>query len=360
MSDPLAQPATDARYWCGKRVCVTGGTGFLGFHLVRALLDRGADVRVFALLPRDDHPVRCLPVTACYGDLLDGQAVRRALAGCDVVFHTAGTVAVWGPALRQMFEVHARGTRNVLEHAEPHARVVHTSSIVAVGASRAPTPLTEDAPFNLRRAGIDYVTAKRAAEEVALEGARQGRHVVVVNPGYLLGPDDHEQSVMGRFCARFWRGRLVIAPPGGFNLVDVRDVAAGHLRAAEFGRSGRRYILGGENHTHRAFMALLSEAGGLNPRGLPRIPAWLLGLVARVSETRALWTGREPYPAIQHARLNRYYWFYTSDRARAELGYATRPLTETLADTYRWHSARGGFGLRGLNRWWMRPTVQAA
>src|SRR5262249_27943337 len=159
-----------------------------------------------------------------------------------------------------------------------YARIVHTSSIVAVGASRSGRVLDEESPFNLARLRVAYVQAKRGAECVALEEAARGRQVVVVNPGYMVGPEDYEPSVMGRLCARFWRGRILMSPPGGYDLVDVRDVAAGHLLAAERGQVGRRYILGGENHTLREFMHLLARIADWRPRGLPTMPAW--GLAA--------------------------------------------------------------------------------
>src|SRR5205085_7315411 len=161
-------------------------------------------------------------------------AVGRAAAGCSVVFHAAGVTAVWGPALERMWSVHTAGTHAVLG-AAGSSRVVHTSSIVAIGASRDGTPLDEDAPFNLDRLAIPYVHAKRKAEQEALGAARRGQDVVVVNPAYLVGPGDHEGSIMGRLCVRFWKGRLLLAPPGGINLVDVRDAARGHLLAAEHG-----------------------------------------------------------------------------------------------------------------------------
>jgi dihydroflavonol-4-reductase len=342
------------RFWSGRPVCVTGGTGLLGYHLVRQLLQLGARVRLFALPPAPSHPVRATPWVECvFGDVLDEGVVRRAVAGAAVVFHTAGTVSVWGPELARMRAVHETGTRNVLAAAR-HAVVVHTSSIFAVGATRRPIALCEDSPFELNRLGVDYVQAKRAAERVALEARPPA---VVTNPGCLLGPDDYERSAMGRFCSRFWRGHVPLAPPGGLNLVDVRDVARGHLLAAEHGVPGRRYILGGENHSLRAFLELLSEAAGLRPRGLPRVPAWLLAAWARLAACRSWFTGTEPYPAIQHVRLNRYYWYASSERACAELGYAARPLRDCLRDMYRWHCTRASMSLRGLSRWWMRPAV---
>jgi dihydroflavonol-4-reductase len=284
--------------------------------------------------------------------------VRRAVSGCDVVLHTAGSVAVWGPALARMHVVHLDGTRYTLESANASARIVHTSSIVAVGASHRGEVFDEESPFNLRQVRVDYVHAKLAAERIAVEAGKSGGNVVVVNPGYLVGPDDHERSVMGRFCVRFWKGRMLIAPAGGYNLVDVRDVATGILLAAEHGRSGQRYILGGENHRMKSFMRLLARTASLRPRAIPVIPSWPLRAFATLAEARAHFTRREPYPSFQHVRMNGFHWFVSSQRARRELGYLPRPLADTLAQTYRWYHENGMLTLRGFNRWWMRPESQ--
>jgi dihydroflavonol-4-reductase len=343
------------QFWLGKRVCVTGGTGLLGYQIVRRLLALGAQVRVLALPPRDDHPVVHRPeLETAFGDVRDPMLVRRAVVDCDVIFHTAGVVAVWGPALARVYDVQVAGTRNVLASAPEGTRVVHTSSVVTVGAAKDKVPLDEDSPFRLDRLGVDYVHAKRAAEQLALEAADEGRDVVVTNPAYLIGPEDHERSVMGRFCKRFWRGQVPLAPPGGFNLVDVRDVARGHLLAAERGRPGRRYILGGENRTFPEFMAALADVAGLKPRAVPVAPWWVLAGLALFTEGRSRLTGKQPYPSWQHVLLNRYYWFYRSDRARRELGYSARPLSECLADTHRWCAAGSKLRVRGPSRWWMR------
>lgn len=349
----------DGGFWCGKQVCVTGGTGLLGYQVVRCLLGAGAGVRVLALPLRGPHPVEGDPrVRLIWGDVRDPFLVRHAVSGCDVVFHLAGVVAVWGPALRRMRDVHTLGTKTVLEVAPASARVVVTSSVVTVGAADGPELLDEDSPFTLDDLRIDYVHAKRAAEGDALGRAAEGRDDVVTNPGYLVGPEDFERSVMGRFCVRYWRGMLPVAPPGGLNLVDVRDVARGHLLAAERGRPGRRYILGGENRTFTEFMAGLAEVVGFRPRATPVLPYWGLSALAGCSEFRSRLTRRHPYPALQHARLNRYHWFYRSDRARDELGFSSRPLLESLADTFDWFSARKTLKPRGPGRWWMRPRPQ--
>jgi len=345
-------------FWAGRRVCVTGGTGFLGGHLVRQLLQLNAEVRVLALPPRADHPLNAEPrVQGVYGDLLDPATVRRAVADCSVIFHTAGLVATWGPALKRMHDVHVQGTRNVLVGADPRSRVVHTSSVMAVGAFTTGEPVTEELPFNLQTLPMEYVQAKRAAEEVALQAAAQGQTVIVTNPSYLIGPDDHDRSYMGRLCLRFWKGRLPVAPPGGLNLVDVRDAARGHLLAAEHGRPGRRYLLGGEDCSMRDFLRRMAEVAGFRPRGLPTVSHWQMSLLAGLAEARAWMTGKEPYPSFQERHSCRRYWYCRSDRARDELGYVHRPLMQTLADTYRWYLATDGIHLRWINRWWMRPQA---
>jgi dihydroflavonol-4-reductase len=350
----------DRRYWSGRRVCVTGGTGFLGYHLVTLLHGLGAAVRVFALPAPDGHPLsRLQGIETVWGDLLDPKAVRHAVAGCDVVFHTAGTVAVWGPALARLHAVHVTGTKNVLE-VSAGARVVHTSSVVAVGASKRGRVFEEDNAFPLAKLRVHYVRAKRVAEEIALERGSSGQDVVVVNPGYLVGPDDYEPSAMGRYCVRAWKGRMILAAPGGYNFVDVRDVATGHLLAAERGRRGRRYILGGENVRMPEFLRRLAGVAALRPRALPVLPVAGLWLAAVIAEGRArCMSGREPYPAFQHVRMNRYDWFCTSERAERELGYRARPLEETLRDTHLWFAERGRIALRGFSRWWMRPPIAA-
>jgi len=327
---------------------------------VTLLRSLGAAVRVFALVPPTAHPLPRLDgVETIWGDLLDVRDVRRAVTGCDLVFHSAGTVAAWGPALARLHAVHVTGTRHVLE-AAGGARVVHTSSVVAVGASRSGRIFDEEASFPLARLRVPYVCAKRAAEELALQAAAGGTDVVVVNPGYLVGPEDHEPSAMGRFCVRAWKGRMILAAPGGYNFVDVRDVAAGHLLAAERGRSGRRYILGGENLRMPAFLRRLATVAGLRPRATPVLPVAGMWLAAAIAEGRArCLTGREPYPAFQHVRLNRYDWFCSSGRAERELGYLARPLDETLRDSHRWFAERGRIALRGFARWWMRPRLAA-
>lgn len=264
---------------------------------------------------------------------------------------------MWGPQLETMRRAHLEGTRNILKAAGQTKRVVHTSSIVAVGATRHGAIMDEESPFNLAAERIDYVHAKRDAELLALDATRTGQDVIVVNPGYLVGPEDFEPSVMGKFCARVWRAHLTIAAPGGYNLVDVRDVALGHLLAAERGQTGRRYILGGENLSMSQFMRRLAKVAGMQPRLVPTIPLGAMWLAAGIGELQALKKKRESYPSFQHCRLNRYSWFVSSVRANRELGFRPRQLDESLTDAYAWFNSQRPVNLKGVARWWMRPAA---
>lgn len=342
-------------FWLGTPACVLGGTGFLGRHLVARLLDAGAVVRTLSLPggePSPAHP----RLDARTGDATDRRAVAEAGAGAKVVFLAAGPVGA-DPAASRRMGAHTAVLDAALAVLPRDARLVLTSSIVAVGATRRGEVLNEDSPFPNGSLRVGYVRAKRAAEEAALAAARE-RDVVVVNPGYLFGPDDPGPSAMGELCVKFWRGRLAFAPPGGISAADVRDVAAGHLLAAERGASGRRYVLAGENVRFTELFAELARAARLRhailPSFRPAMPAGGFWAVASVAELGHRLTGKAPQPSFEFVRMFRLCWFASSARAEAELGYRRRPLAETLADAFAWHADRSRVAPRGLNRLWLR------
>ncbi len=359
MRDPTSGMTPSRTFWNGKTVCVTGGTGFLGFQIVQQLVAAGARVRSLALLPASTHPIFAFKsVENHFGDVCDAQFVREVVAECDVIFHTAGPVAFWGPGLTRMHEIHVTGTRNVLDATSPQARVVYTSSIVTVGASYG-RPMTEDDTWNLGGLRVEYVQAKQTAEELAIAAAAQGRDVVVVNPALLIGPEDHEGSIMGRFCLRFWKGKIPLAPHGDLNLVDVRDVAVGHLLAAERGQSGRRYILGGQNTSFPDLILLMASVAGVRPRVIGPIPSWVQWVIAAGAELRAVFRQREPYPSFQHVRFTQLTLFYDCSRARDELAFYPQPLKDSVRDTFDWYATRHSMRLRGFRRFWMRPESES-
>lgn len=322
---------TDDRRWGGRTVAVTGATGFVGFHLARRLAEAGARVAALVRPTADRGRLVAAGVRCVEGSLEEPAALSELAGGCEFLFHVAGAVD-FGGDWQRLRRVNVEGTRRVLAAALAGGvhRVVHTSSIVAVGASPQPRSLDETARWNLGPMRVPYVTTKRQAERLAL--AANGKlEVVVVNPGCVVGPDDFAGSEFGTLCRRFWRGRVPICFGGGNNFVDVRDVAEGLLRAAERGRPGQRYLLTGTNRSMTAFFGELSRAAG---RTIPRLrlPTAFAPIVAALGER---FTRRGP-PALSvaQARLLPYFWYFHCCKARRELGYQPRPLRATLADAY--------------------------
>jgi dihydroflavonol-4-reductase len=322
------------QFWRGLPVAVTGATGFVGFHLARLLAGVGAQV-VAAVRPGSDGTrLARAGVGVVEASLDDAPSVARACRGCAYVFHVAGVVD-FGDDWPRCRRVNVEGTRRLAAAARAAgARLVYTSSVVAVGAGPEPQPLDETARWDLGGLAVPYVTTKRQAEEAVLDGG----DAVVVNPASVIGPDDFRKSEFGALCYHFWKGRLPLHFGGGNNFVDVRDVAVGHLLAAERGRPARRYILGGANRTYTAFFADLARAAH-RWIGRVRLPNALAPLVALLGKALAHPSGR-PYLTAGQARLVPLYFWYDSARARRELGYEARPLSVTLADAHAFWMGR--------------------
>jgi dihydroflavonol-4-reductase len=236
--------------------------------------------------------------------------------------------------------VNVIGTANVIAAAQTAGirRLVHCSSIVAVGAITGPTRLDETARWNLGALQVPYVSTKREAEEVAL--AAQNIEVVVANPACVIGPGDHAGSEFGTICGRFWRGKLPIHFGGGNNFVDVRDVAVGLRLCAERGRVGERYILGGSNRSMTAFFSELAVAAR---QALPRfrLPTVLAPLTAALESRLSRPSRHRAYLSPAQAKLLSYFFYFDCGKARRELGYAARPLRESLRDAFNdWKSSR--------------------
>jgi dihydroflavonol-4-reductase len=323
----------------GRPVAVTGATGFVGHHLAKLLVTLGARVTALTRIESKIDRLVEIGVECRVAPLDDPNSLTAAVAGTDVLFHLAGAVDFAGDWDR-FRAVNVEGTRSVLAavRAAGVRRVVHVSSIVAVGAGRTPIPLDETAKWNLGPLHVPYVTTKREAEELA-GSAADGQDVVIANPACVLGPDDFAASEFGSLCRRFWRGKVPLHFTGGNNFVDVRDVADGLVRTAIFGRPGGRYILGGWNRTYARFFTDLTRAAGRRMTRLT-LPAPLAPILAAVG-TRHRDKHRRPILSPAQARLMGWYFFFDSGKARRELGFAPRPLTETLADTFAfWNPIR--------------------
>jgi len=328
--------ATANEFWRGRRVALTGATGFVGHHLALALREGGADVRALVRDLAKAERLVSARVLCVRGDLDDSAALHDLVAGCDVVFHLAGAVD-FETDWERFHRANVQGTANVLGAAGTAGvrRFLHTSSVVAVGASKTPRALTEAAAWNLGKYRVPYVTTKRRAETLALAAPLD---VVVVNPSCVVGPDDHFRSEFGTLFHRFWRGRLPIHFGGGNNFVDVRDVASGLLLAAEKGKRGERYLLTGVNRTWTDLFRDLARAAG---RRIPRlrVPQLFADIVgewhAHFGQRKR---GRALFTTAQ-ARLAPLFFFFDSSKARRELGWQPRPWSQTVAQTYRYWSA---------------------
>jgi len=321
------------------RALVTGGSGFIGSHVVRRLLDEGVAVRCL-LLPGDAAPsLAGLDVERVVGDVTDRAAVTRAAAGCDVVFNLAAIYAIWLPRPRRMYEVNVGGAVAVVEGARAAGvrRVVHTSSIAAIGHLPGRELADETTRFNDWELRDDYVLSKYISECEALARGGDGLDVVCVNPAFPFGDRDVGPTPTGRMIADALAGRLPFVIAGGFNAVDVRDVAEGHLLAARRGRPGERYILGGENVTFRDFGALVARRAGRRPPllTLPTRAMLALGSVAgAIADHVTHAPPRFTRPSVAYL-AGRYAWFSTA-KAERDLGYSPRPIEHAIDASIAW------------------------
>jgi dihydroflavonol-4-reductase len=320
------------------RVLVTGATGFIGSHLVPALLARGDDVRVTVRGgSRHDPGPDVEKVTA---DITDRAAMRRAARGVERAFHVAGSVNLRMPA-DALLHVNAEGTRTVLGAclAAGVERVVHVSSVAAIGPAR-PGGALDERHVRGGPLGIPYADAKHAAEVEALRVAAQGLDVVVANPAHVLGRGDERRSsteVVRRFLLR----RIPAYVDGGVCIVDVEDVVGGLLLCEEKGASGERYILGTRNYTWQRLFGELERVSGIEGPAV-RLPV-------RVALALAEASARTPGPRMvgtAEIRAAAHWWTYRSAKARRELGWTTRPHEDTVEATVRFHEERLGDRLR--------------
>jgi dihydroflavonol-4-reductase len=318
------------------RVLVTGATGFIGSHLVRALLARGDDVRVTV---RSDSPTKLLEgleVETATADILDPRAMRRAAKGVERVFHLAGSVNLRKGAADSL-RINAEGTRTVLDAclAAGAERAVHVSSVAAIGPARPGGALDERHVWS-GPLGVPYADAKHAAEVEALRVAARGLDVVVASPAHVLGRGDERRSsteVVRRFLLR----RIPAYVDGGICIVDVEDVAAGLLLCDEKGATGERYILGTRNYTWKRLFGELERLSGIEGPAV-RLPVAVALTLAEASV-------RAPGPTVitpAEVRAAAHWWTYRSAKARRELGWTTRAHEETVEATVRYHEERLG------------------
>ena len=312
---------------------VTGASGFVGWHVARLLLERGHRVR--ALL-RASSAVPELDVERVVGDLRDPSSLERAVAGCGLVFHVAADYRLWSKNPGELYRSNVDGTRNMLAAAQAAGveRFVYTSTVGCVGIPAGGIG-DENQPVSLANMTGAYKRSKFLAEEIALEFARKGFPVVIVNPTAPMGDHDFKPTPTGQIVLDFINGGMPMFIDTGLNVVGVRDVAIGHLLACERGGVGERYILGSENMTLGKILAELAQITGLKAPTLqlPYFLAWSAGLA---TTAWAGLTGMPPRVPLEGVRMAKTKMWVSHAKAARELGYAPAPARQALADAVAW------------------------
>jgi dihydroflavonol-4-reductase len=316
---------------------VTGGTGFIGSHVVRALLERGHRVRCLVRPSSDAVNLVALDVERAPGDVTDLDSVRRGMVGCDAVFHVAADYRLYAPDPAVLYRTNVDGTRNVLVAAAEQRvrRIVHTSSVGTLTPTDEGPPANENARGALANMVGDYKRSKLLAEREVEGFVSRGLPVVVVSPSTPVGEGDIKPTPTGQIIVDFLNGRLPAYVDTGLNVVDVRDVAAGHLLAAERGRVGESYILGHENLSLKELLGMLARVTGLPPPRF-KLPHWVPLAIAHVEEPLARVLGRQPRVPLDGVRMSKSRMFFDGGKAVRELGLPQSPIEPALARAVSW------------------------
>ena len=322
---------------------VTGATGFVGSHVARVLAEHGADLRLLVRPSSDLRNIQDLNAERVAGDLRDAESLKNGITGCDVVFHIAADYRLWVRDPDEMYRSNVEGTRAILQAARESGvrRVVYTSSVATMGFTSNGHLADENSPVSLTNMIGHYKRSKFMAEEIAMEAGRSGMDVVVVNPTTPVGERDIKPTPTGRIVVDFLKKKFPAYVDTGLNLVDVTECARGHLMALERGRSGERYILGGENLTLKQILDKLAAITGLpSPRvRVPYVVALATGVVDQV--VTGYLRRREPRATIDAVRMGRKKMFVSSSKAERDLGWKTVPVDAALHRAVQWFQANG-------------------
>ena len=325
------------------RAFVTGATGFLGSHVAGVLAFAGWELRLLVRQGSVLRNLEGLPGERVTGDLRDPESLGEVLSGCDAVFHVAADYRLWIPDPGEMYRANVEGTRALLRMAREQGvkRFVHTSSVATMGFREDGQEADEDTAVVAADMIGHYKRSKFQAEEVALEASRDGQDVVIVNPTTPIGERDLKPTPTGRIVVDFLKRKFPAYVDTGLNLVDVAECARGHVAALEKGRSGERYILGGENLTLKQILDKLAVITGLpSPRiRVPYVIALATGVVDQV--VTGYIRKREPRATIDAVRMGRKKMFVSSSKAERDLGWKTVPVDDALRRAVEWFQANG-------------------
>jgi dihydroflavonol-4-reductase len=319
------------------KALVTGATGFIGGAVARALLAAGIEVRVLVRRDADRRNLEGLKVEQAFGDVRDRDSLRQALTGCRQLYHVAAHYALWARDPSVFYDINVTGTRLLLETARDLGteRIVYTSTIGTIGLPPS-GPGCEDTPVSLEQMAGHYKRSKYLAELEVLSLAKEGLPVVIVNPSAPVGARDIKPTPTGQMIVDFMKGRMWAYLDTGMNLVDVEDVAIGHLRAMERGRTGERYILGNRNLSLREIFAMLSGLTGIRAPRL-KLPWQVVLPLAHTSSWIADHvTHRPPRIPVEAVRMARYRMHYDCRKALRELELPQTPVETALEKAVRW------------------------
>jgi dihydroflavonol-4-reductase len=327
---------------------VTGASGFVGSNLVHELLARGHRVKALLRKDADTRALAGLRYERATGDLFDQRFLVNEMEGCDWCFHVAASYFLWLRDYKPMYQTNVHGTQNVLEAAAKAGcrRIVYTSTVGCIGLPKIENtvviPATEDRTTNIQELSNHYKRSKWYAEEIAVKLAREGLPIIIVNPSAPLGPRDVKPTPTGRLILDFLNRRLPAYIETGLNWVHVRDVAAGHILAAERGRAGERYILGNAqgNWTMEQTLRALQDITGIPAPGV-KIPRWVAYVAGHFSEFGSSITGRQPRVPLAGVRMAKYKMWFDPSKAIRELGLPQTPVKQALTEAVDWFRANG-------------------
>jgi dihydroflavonol-4-reductase len=316
---------------------ITGATGFIGSAVTRELVDKGECVRCLVRKTSGMGNLDGLRLELFCGDILDPQSVRRAVQGCDRVFHLAAVYANWLPDPGVMYRANEQGTRNGLQACADAGirKVVYCSSVAALGA-HGRTPADETAEFNLHATRDPYYISKYRAEQAALEFVRNGLPVVIVNPTVPIGPRDSEPTPSGALLIQIMKGKLPGYVDGGINVIDVADCARGIVAAMEKGRVGEKYILGNRNVGIKEFFDLIVAVTGMGKSPSIRLPVGVAVLSGHAYELLASFTRKPPLTSASWVRVGSHFSWWDCSKARTQLGLGERPIEQSITEAARW------------------------
>ena len=325
------------------KVFITGATGFVGGNLARMLLADGYEVRALIRVNSDLRNLAGLPIETVTGDLDDSPNLAEQITGCDAIFHVAAHYSLWVKDREAIYRANVAGTKNLLAAAKiaQVKRFIHTSSVAAIGVPKSGTLATEETKTTVEALVSDYKKSKFLAEQAALEAARDGLDVVIVNPSTPIGAHDVKPTPTGEIVLRFLQNRMPAYVHTGLNLIDVDDVARGHILAWQRGRTGERYILGNRNLTLKDMLEMLSNITG---KSAPRfaVPHIIPLAAAFVDEMiLAKYFGKTPQVSFYSVQMSRKAMYYDSSKAVRELGLPQNPIESALEKAVQWFEANG-------------------